>query len=452
MKELIHKNVLPNTYIPYKHTDALSRLLMSVSKESLFNKCKLWLKLKNTQPPTPKDSLYTQQTINKKILKDIESCESDPAYSKRNLITKILTEWWFNGLNLLQLAQIDCQSIIDRPHLFSWIYSVIKDVDKNLVSISLNPKEFLDNLISKLSKVYFNYIYICKHPNLPIILIRIQIFDLNLALIRKTLKVNTVSTKPYIFAIPLNSPNIIHSLGNDLVHDIVRESIERSLPQNLNNLLRMETPEGQTPIASLESIFLLKGGNSRFSNSLGIWTPYADGTVDMLPLAAVEKHILMKKTTEEKINTKYMSKKKIKELKLKRLKKIANLRFKGTLNGKFQSEKLYEDIVEPEKKKRKSIKAEEEEDESYLDDFKSIAPVQYSEFDLQDKVNIMSDHVTSIKFKLSGTDVFAGLHELSVLTEDESLMILNPEEIPDWLTGEENSTSGIVRNGRFINK
>ena len=42
-------------------------------------------------------------------------------------------------------------------------------------------------------------------------------------------------------------------------------------------------------------------GNSRFGNSLGIWTPYADGTVDMLPLGAIEHHQVFKQQEKKKI-------------------------------------------------------------------------------------------------------------------------------------------------------
>ena len=44
---------------------------------------------------------------------------------------------------------------------------------------------------------------------------------------------------------------------------------------------------------SIQSMHILKGCN-RSGNSLGIWTPYADGTVDMLPLGAIEDHQVFK--------------------------------------------------------------------------------------------------------------------------------------------------------------
>ena len=85
---------------------------------------------------------------------------------------------------------------------------------------------------------------------------------------------------------------------------------------------------------SIQSMHILKGCN-RSGNSLGIWTPYADGTVDMLPLGAIEDHQVFK--SEAEIDEEINETEDVDNLKLQRLKKIANLRFKGSLTGNKQS-------------------------------------------------------------------------------------------------------------------
>ena len=48
--------------------------------------------------------------------------------------------------------------------------------------------------------------------------------------------------------------------------------------------------------------------------------------------------------------------------------------------------------------------------------------------------------------------MFGGLHELSVKSTEPEEIILNPEEVPNWLTGEEGASIGEIRNGNFYNK
>ena len=62
---------------------------------------------------------------------------------KRKLIDKIIFEYWTQGLNLLQISQIDCQLIVDKSNSAqSWIYSTVKDMHDKIVPISINPREF----------------------------------------------------------------------------------------------------------------------------------------------------------------------------------------------------------------------------------------------------------------------------------------------------------------------
>lgn len=439
-----HKNVLPNTYIPLLDHKTLYNIIDRLSKNSILQFIILWTKLKNTQPKPP--TKYTRQGFINKILKEVKEFQNDfNRIPKRRLIDKIIYEYWSQGLNLLQISQIDCQLIVDKStNAPPWVYSTVKDMNDENVPITINPSQFLQLLVENLTNLYLSYIYICKHPKLPIILIRIQVFDLNGMDI--TQKPHIVSYKPYFFGILVNSPHIIHSINNDvMIHSIVMQVFERSLPQSHQNLLKLLTPENQFPIKSIESMNILKG-NSRFGNSLGIWTPYADGTVDMLPLGAIEHHQVFKQQEKEENPS---DDENVEDIKLRRLKKIANLRFKGTITG---------NVLLMNNGDNKSLNGQDYHGKDDTE-FDSIAPIQYTEFTIRENTKssrlergLNDDGRTSIRFKITGSDVFGGLHELSVRTTEQDKMILNPEEIPHWLTGEEGASFGDIIDGTFIKR
>lgn len=425
------KNVLPNTYIPVIHKKDLISMLGRLPKISLLELMCVWPKIESTQPQVTKSKQKKTNEIVTNYARDVKSMKTGRKVLKRKVIDKILFEFWPKGLNLLQLSQVDCQLIVDRPNAYYWNLSTVFDSRGKEVPIVLDPKKFLKIVAEELSNLYMTYIYVCRHPRFPLIIIRVQVFDIpNIDLTLKRPHIS--SRKPYFLAIPINSPHIIHSPGNDLVTNIVLQVVERCLPQNPGNLLRISKKENQVPIRSLESMHILNG-SSRFGNSLGIWTPYADGTVDIHPLGKIEEHITLKGPSED-------------DNELSLLEKTANMRFKGSLDGKLKSERLYDDNREMKSKKR-SLYFDDEDDDNYEEntiknEYASITPIQYAEFNLKNKIG---SKYSSIQMKLTGMDVFAGLHELSVKHDD----ILNPIEVPRWITGEEGTSCGTVKDGKF---
>ncbi|CAH2355632.1 inner kinetochore subunit Chl4p [[Candida] railenensis] len=480
------KNVLPNTYIPVLSKKVLGNILSRLPTNSIVQLSLLWPRLVHTQPHLEGDekNKHNQRLLNKRIIQEIKNSYTPPSVPagssnsstsaaawrlpvKRKLVDKLLYEYWTKGLNLLQISQIDCQLIVDRPNAYYWISSTVKDRGGlgNEVPISLDPQRFLNELASDLNTMYMTYIYVCRHPTYPLVIIRIQVFDLQ-PISSSTLSSKAshnsnphiTSHKPYFLAIPLNSPHIIHSPGQSVVSKIVLQAVERNLSQDPTNILSLQTDENQKPVRSLESMHILKG-NSRFGGSLGAWTPYADGTVDALPLDEVESHKLIEKEMALQDDAENG------EDEMQKLKKIANLRFKGSEDGRFKSDRFYDDVKPISKRRKKfggavsfnNIEDREEVNDGYEEvqnsertEFSSIAPVQYVDFTLQDTILDLQEESSGIVLKLSGSDVFAGLHELSVQTTERDSMILNPELVPGWLTGEEGASSGTVKNGSFL--
>lgn len=362
--------------------------------------------------------------------------------TKSQIIDKILYDFWAGGLNLLQLAQIDCQLIVDNPNAYFWVLSSVKDAWDKETPISLDPPSFLKKMAQHLSDIFMCYIYVCTHPEMPLVIIRIQVFDLlpgNLSgrVRNRAERPHITSHKPYFLAVPSNSPHIIHSPGNDVVSEVVLQVVESSLPSDSRNFLRLERSGSQKAVRSLESMHILKG-SSRFANCMGAWAPYADGVADISPLAKLDEHAVVKGPLAlQQCDTKEQ-----------RREKLANVRFKGTSSGQLVSDRLYDHSKPLKQKKRQNDDIDDDRRSRIRPDnkYRSIAPIRYAEFEIQEPLCDEDDELSHVVVKLVGNDVFAGLHELSVQKRTD---VVDPETLPGWLTGEEGLSCGVVKNGQF---
>ncbi|KAI5969491.1 CHL4 [Candida margitis] len=443
MEEDIRKeNVLPNAFIPHYSTKCLFTTLERLNTDTLYQLCVRWTQSVNTQPHVPEESIYTQQGLGKKLVKEIKELRKNPRSQKSDIIRKIIYEYWPNGLNILQHAQLDCQLILDEPDQSSWLFSRITNAQGNAFCPDVDPQLFAQDMASKLADLYITHVYILKHPSLSMHIIRVQVFDLNhQAGVLDSTQPQFTSHKPYFVCLPNESSYIFHSVNsNDIAYDMIMQTIEQCLPEQEQNQLCLHTPSDQKQIASLETMFTLKG-NSRVANSLGIWTPYADGTIDVPPLGALEKHSTLQQQVNDEKDDGSNAK----------LRKLANLRFQGNVEAPLKDGTESKNNNGSKKRKFTAIEDDVDTQEKKVKlSFASRTPLQYSEFIIQE--NIKQDQPESrsnIKLKFSGSDVFGGLHELAASTRDPNGMILNPAEIPNWLTGEEGATSGHIRDGKF---
>lgn len=439
------KNVLPNTYIPVLSKKVLAAVMSRLPKSSIVALLLLWPQLKNTQPQLPKENAMVSQKEYCRLIREEAKTMKLQKWTKNRVIDKILFEYWFDGLNLLQLAQIDCQLIVDNPNAYFWILSTVKDAWGVEAPLSLDPAKFLNLLAQQLSDIFMCYIYVCTHPVMPLILIRIQVFDLLPSHLRgrsryRAERPHITSHKPYFLAIPMNSSHVIHSPGSDIVSEVVLQVVETSLPRDPRNMLRLERSKSQKAVRSLESMHILKGC-SRFANCMGAWAPYADGVADVSPLANLNNHLAVneRKAIGEGDSAE------------QKLKKLANIRFKGTGSGKLVSERLF-DHNKPVRSKKRPIDEEEEDRRTRLrreNEYRSIAPIRYAEFEIQESLDSGDEEPSHVVVRLVGNDVFAGLHELATQTTEKGKAVLDPSSMPGWLTGEEGLSCGIVKNGKF---
>ncbi|GEQ68873.1 hypothetical protein JCM33374_g2542 [Metschnikowia sp. JCM 33374] len=376
-----HKNILPNTYIPVYTPKVLTSVLGRLAKSSTVALVSLWPTLKNTQPVRPKSNVVLSQAEFSRQVREVAKAMKAKKWTKARIIDAIVHEYWSKGLNLLQLAQVDCQLIVDNPNAYLWISSTVKDAWGHEVPMSLDPASFLDRLASHLSNLFMSYIYVCTHPTFPLVLIRIQVFDLAPNAGRtssgsagvKVAQPHISSHRPYFLAVPMNSPHLIHSPGDDLVSQTVLQVVESSLARGPSQVLHLETSPTQKPIRSLQSMHILKG-SSRFAHSLGAWAPYADGEADISPLARLDKHSSVLKAT---------AKPETYQTPEERLMKLANLRFKGSVAGELSSQTLF-DQIKPSKRRKLNSEQEEIDNTQKKTPYASLAPIGVAEFEIQE--------------------------------------------------------------------
>ncbi|CCH43280.1 Central kinetochore subunit CHL4 [Wickerhamomyces ciferrii] len=426
-------HALRNSFIPKRSPTVISRILSRLSLDSLLNLCLLWCSMPITYPQLLQDQLdeleQTKEEYVQEFIDQIKHWKDKRTITKRKVIDRLLVDIYPYGLNLLQYAQIDSQLIVEKQsnYLYWQVSKLLDSKNQNYILNLHSPQNFLESLVGNLSKFFMNHIYISNHPYYPLIIIRIQIFDLihqqNTPQIQK-ISNSLISRKPFFLALPQNSSNLIHSpiSIDDQTSQIILQCISSSLSTSTSQIRILQQDKTPQLLKNLESLHILSG-NSRFKESLGAWAPYADGNIDISPFDDVQDHHTLQKTALKDGDD---------EEEGSRIAKISKLRFRGTLN-ELKSKQLFEGT-----KKRKLD--EDDEEETLKNGFKSIAPVQQVEF------NIKQDFKTQrpkLKLKLHGNDVFAGLFELC------SKGKINPEDIPGWLTGEEGYQNGDVIDGIF---
>lgn len=354
--------------------------------------------------------------------------------SNRKIVaTRILLEFWPQGLSLYQLAQIDSYALVQKPNSLLWKSMTAINPDGVKSVLNVDPDSFVCNLKRDIHRLYLSHIYIFKHPELPSIICRIQLFEPH-CLVQQQSKPDLVSRKPYYVVFPMNSPNIIHSSDSDSYAQLILQSVQRTVAEKDPIVLKQND---DPPMKSLEVMHILKGV-SRYSNSLGPWSKYADGDFDISPFDAHGNHISVKGRRivigDNNDDDNEASKK-------QRLENIM-LRFKGSKKG-VRAKKAYE-VQRFNSRVHNLHKGLSQIDTvDLVSKYASLAPVNRVNF--VDKKDLPDERgQVSIKFKFRGGDVFGGLHELC----DKGSIDIN--KVPGWLTGENGLDSGTILNGEFI--
>lgn len=391
----------------------------------------------------------TAKTSHEHVIRSLERLKAKKA-KRRTVAMKILLEYWPQGLNLFQLAQLDCHLIIYRPNSYYWKSSTAWNTKDEKMLLQIDPCNFISSLERDLAKLYMSHFYICEHPELPLIMCRVQLFDLNNEFLisskhqpnddtslpevvvdyTELAKKKTVSRKPYYLNFPLNSATIIHSPDTDLYSQLILQSVQRTISQR--ELLTLK-PNEENPVRSLNSMHILHGV-SRLANCLGTWASYANTNIEISPLDKPEKHKIVRGSVI--LDDESRSEEAAKNARMEK----AMIRFKGSTNG-VQSRKAYEAKRFNQRIYKLGTEEKVSMEEQITSKYESIIPVEKVQFWLKETHN--DEQIGTICIKLQGKDVFGGLHELC----DKGMIDVN--KIPGWLTGENGIDSGTIVDGVF---
>lgn len=322
--------------------------------------------------------------------------------AKRLLLKCLSTEMYPDGLNLLQVAQVQCKSLLESSRdTHNWTYSTLYSAGVEFVP-TIDPSSFIKSLNKALYPMVIGHMYTMTYDELSLVIVRIQIFEQKYG----NAESNPFSPlRPIYLAFPNSSPHVLHTWGDD----VYITSVFHTLAEVLSRPGRPVTYKKSTllPTKDLTTFATLKGV-SRHSSALGPWSVYAENLVDVSPLnmfQSTEKKQRRLSATDDSIQ--------------KRI-RLANTRFTGRPDGG------------PTKQQREDGK-----------EFESRFPISMAEFKITDPLDDTLTH-PSITIRLEGKDVFAGLYELAVDHSDDI------EKLPEYLTGEDGVTSGIVRNRSIL--
>lgn len=445
----IRENNLKNTDIPFFIKKNVSLKLLKFSKETLLTFIEAWCESIETQPYIKNDTLNDRQLI-QEVLDQLFKIKKKKVKVTKQKIVEIIFKYWPKGLNLLQYSQIDCELLVKKINTYYWVKSTVTNFQGNKIYLLVNSKKLVERLKKELGFLYILHVYNFQLSEFPAVFIRIQLFDYYFKLSSSNSEfAKLASNKPFFLAFPFNCSNIIHSIPKSKECKMILQTVERCLSKDYNNNLKLTYDENQVVNKSFESVFILNA-NSRFRNTLGPFASYADGVVDLLPFDAPENHNMFDKTNKLKAVTNMSDVNKTGFYDLESLKKIANLKFKGNINGIFTSKKLYDDKEYNQLLSNTFLEDNLHHKENLRNELGSIAPVQNSEFLIEGIIDENDpNYLSSVLLKFSGNDVFGGLHELSISCVEKNKMVINPFTIPLWLTGEEIKKTKIIRNSKM---
>lgn len=448
---MFNESNLEDDYVPNSNTSTVFKQLMKLPITTLYDLTLSWF---------AKFGGSFDGNIN--LLTETLDLLIEKGIKRKVIVNRILYMYWPDGLNIFQLAEIDCHLMISKPDKFKWLPSRAFQGNGKPYVVQLQPAKFIEDLQTDLGKIYPCHVYLFKHPSLPTLITRIQLFNSNNLFLNSSNMGNInkeslyskldraqtkelVSRKPYYVAFPLNSPTIFHSADKDIYARLILQSISRTISERETIVFKLIQ---KIPMKSIDSM-LISAGPSRFAESMGPWKCYADADFEHSPLHDYEKHqgLTGKKVLIRDFDDSFLSNgvefNEKEEPEVRRLRLEKNMvRFKGSTKGiideKYNTLKEFNERVHNISRGKKESFSN---DAVYISRYTSLVPVEKVGFTLRKEFN---SRAITVKFKFRGNDIFGGLHELC----DKNL--INIEKIPGWLAGENGSYSGTIIDGGFV--
>ncbi|CEP61963.1 Chl4p LALA0_S04e04610g [Lachancea lanzarotensis] len=309
----------------------------------------------------------------------------------RYLAAKVCTQ----GVSLRQIAEMDCMDLFANGDQYRW--NVLNAVDSagkdRRPTLRIAPENVIDALSRDLDGLFRIHTYFTVHPQLPLVILRVQLFDLD----RSTRRSKVASRSPFYVALPHNSGTLIFSAATDMYAKLIVSSVVRRACHK-NGIVFQKIRD--TPTRNLHTVAIFCN-LTQDASCMGPWNAYANSRPEYSPL---HEHVVQERQ--------YLS-----STLASSAKERSSLRFKGP--GALNHEENHQNKSE----------------------YSSLHSVSHAHYTVQCKSTNTPN--ISFKMKLSGTDIFAGLHELC----DQTYIDL--KKLPGWLVGENGPRCGVILNGDF---
>ena len=476
-------SALPSHQLISSTNPAVSKILGRLSRPSLITLALDWLDTRNQEniatclapeeqdqdddendPYPPARSLQELR----KIYNELQTSKG----SKRDVLDRIIEGDWRNGISLYQIAMADMQHLYDHASSQKWsALKVIKleserdDKRRRPASVPrFHPSTFLRNLQEEnLPDVKAHY-NLDRHATLPLLILRIFVlespYNTNHAL-RSTTQFD--SSKTFYVAFPDASPYVYVSLTTSIGPSSISSEAKSLRKLTLDGIPkafskprdRYTWEPTQMSARNLEALVQTRGGG-KTNAAGGGWGIYAEDNKTDTPLhpqrqayelatsvsdeenAGKAKMIGMKRRREEDANV------------VKRRKLVAQGRFGNSAKaddgkGVERLDVRIEDPF-PSSSRVASIMAPADDAEKQGRKKGRRSTISFELDRLQRDEDMEEDANTwrpDVRITFKGQHVFAGIRSLV----EEG--IIDGEKMPGWMTGEENISLGVVRNGRM---
>ncbi|KAF4633425.1 hypothetical protein G7Y89_g4691 [Cudoniella acicularis] len=483
-------SALPSSQLVPASHPAVTKTLNRLSRPSLLSLVLDWLDERNKDSTAPYlveggsddedgQDLYPPASSLEE-LREIWSDLQARKGSKRDAVDRIIEGDWRDGISLYQLAMADMQYLYDHPSSQKWtalkivhLASEGEPANSKLKSIPrFHPATFLRNLQKEVPpdvKAHYN---LDRHTSLPLLLLRIFIvespYNTSLALASKQ-QTTFDSSKTFYIAFPDDSPYVYVSLNT--VSTVAGQTASKSDNKSLRKLTLEGIPKAfsrpreryklEPTNMSARNLYALvdRRGGGRTNAAGGGWGIYAedrkDGSDNPLNIQFPTPEI----SSPEPDTTIDTSPKGLKRtLKgddrvVKRRKLVAQGRFGNSAKaddgkGIEKFDVRIEDLL-------LSLNAAEGDENDYsLADELGGEPVKRKgrrstiHLELQNQ-NDGDEDVAAEGFRPKVSVSFLGTHVFAGIRDLVEAGIVDGENMPGWMTGENGVSLGIVKDGRI---
>lgn len=471
-----------------------NKLISRLSRTSLVELALSWLAQASDPSCAPylrphdyDDSMY-EASQSLEDLRDIYSSmrEAGNKGSKREVVDRILEGDWRMGLTLHQLAMADMQHLQDRPLSLRWTaFQVVAlkmvdaveqdgadgelslEVDRESLAVPrFHPTTFLRNLQARLPPDVKTHCTFDRHPTLPLLLLRIFIFDspysTNLVA-GDSIPPNFDASRTVYLAFPDGSPYVYVSnaaavTGTALTSEVksLRAMVVEGIPNALSKPRERYTLKSTSLATKNLDELVERRGGGRGNAAGGGWTFYADMRTKESPLDVNLPTPPLSDEDADGVGAKRRGGWQTEEQKAqKRRRLVAQGRFGDSARiddglGVDRVDVVIEDPFPSAAVAASDVRSRREETSSKRTGRRSTldaALQQEMELceDEEDDVSTgsRSDSCPRIKLTFHGSHVFAGIRQLV------EAGAIDGERMPGWMTGEEGVTIGAVKHGRI---